>query len=73
MIKTEFYITRYDGVDLYRTYSDEGFYITRNNEIYEEAIDPEGTNRIYTELRMNDKIPGWRSPDEIAADEEEDK
>lgn len=73
MIKTEFYMTRYDGVNLYRTYSDEGFYITRDNEIYEEAIDPEGTNRIYTELRMNDKISGWRSPDEIAADEEKDK
>ena len=49
MIITEFYMTRRDGVNLYRTYSDEGKYIERDGAIYEEAIDPEGTNRTYTE------------------------
>ncbi|MCZ9312878.1 MAG: hypothetical protein O0V67_05835 [Methanocorpusculum sp.] len=49
MIVTEFYMTRRDGVKLYRSYSDEGFYIERDGEMYEEAIDPEGVNRTYTE------------------------
>lgn len=49
MIVTEFYMTRDDGVKLYRTYSDEGFYIERDGEMYEEAIDPESAGRTYTE------------------------
>ena len=49
MIITEFYMTRRDGVNLYRTYSDEGKFIERDGAVYEEAIDPEGTNRTYTE------------------------
>lgn len=62
MIKTEFFTVRFDGVELYRTYSDEGYYITRDDEVFEEAIDPVGYNRVYTELRMEDKIPDWKEP-----------
>lgn len=49
MIKTEFYATRGDGVKLYRTYSTTGKMIERDGDLYSEAIDPEGTNRTYTE------------------------
>lgn len=70
MIKTEFYMTRFDGVELYRTYSDEGYYIERDGVIYEEAVDPEGTDRVYTELRMNDKIPSWQESEEVPTDTE---
>lgn len=49
MIVTEFYTTRTDGVRLYRSYSDGGFYIERDGEMYEEAIDPEGADRTYNE------------------------
>lgn len=48
MIITDFYRTQ-NKVKLYRTYSDQNLYIQRDGEIYEQAIDPEGTNRIYTE------------------------
>ena len=47
MVKTEFYTTRSDGVSLYRTYSDQGRTIIRNDGIeYGEAVDVE--NSIYT-------------------------
>lgn len=49
MIVTEFYMERRDGVRLVRTYSSEGKYITRDGEIYEEAIDPEELGRVYEE------------------------
>ena len=49
MIITEFYMERRDGVRLIRTYSNEGKYITRDGEKYEEAIDPEGLGRVYEE------------------------
>ena len=49
MIIKEFYKTREDGVNLYRTYSDEGYMLERDGVLYEEAIDPEGSGRIYTE------------------------
>ena len=41
MIKVEFYITREDGVDLYRTYSDTDKYILQveTGIEYDEAID----------------------------------
>lgn len=50
-IKTEFYRTREDGVNLYRTYSDEGFYIVQNETgvEYEEAIDVENAPYTYSE------------------------
>lgn len=49
MVKTEFFRTREDGVNLYRTFSDEGFMIERDGVLYEEAIDPENSGRVYNE------------------------
>ena len=51
MLKKEFYIKREDGINLYRTYSDEGFKIhkIRTEEIYDEAIDVEDANYEYEE------------------------
>ena len=49
MIKVEYYITRKDGVILIRTYSDEGYMIERDGVKYSEAIDPEGSGRVYIE------------------------
>lgn len=41
MLKTEFYRTREDGVDLYITYSNTNHYIIQNETgvMYENAID----------------------------------
>lgn len=49
MVKSEFYMTRSDGVNLYRFYSDKNVCISCDGNIYEEAIDPEGVGRTYTE------------------------
>ena len=51
MIVTEYYATRKDGVNLYRTYSDEGKMILQNETgaVYDEAIDIEGRGYTYTE------------------------
>ena len=51
MIIKEFYITRKDGVNLYRTYSDANVQIRKigTNEIYYEAIDIEGAPYQYEE------------------------
>lgn len=50
MIITEFYSTREDGVNLYRTYSDAGLYIRQETGAeYAEAIDVEGSGHTYTE------------------------
>lgn len=48
-IKTEYYMTRTDGVVLNRTYSDAGFMIERDGVRYSEAIDPAELNRKYVE------------------------
>lgn len=49
-IKKEFYRTRTDGVNLYRTYSDNGKMLVRNDgEEFSEAIDVEGAPYSYTE------------------------
>ena len=49
MIKTEFFTIREDGVTLVRTYSDKGMMIERDGVRYDEAIDPEGMGRVYSE------------------------
>lgn len=51
MIVREFYRTREDGVNLYRTYSDIGMYILQNetNIEYSEAIDVENATYTYSE------------------------
>lgn len=56
MIVTEFYRTREDGVRLVRTYSDAGKLIERDGVLYEEAIDPEDSGRVYTESDMDMEI-----------------
>jgi hypothetical protein len=52
MIAKEFYKTRNDGVNLYRTYSNEGYMIQKvgTDEIYEEAIDVETASYKYAEI-----------------------
>lgn len=50
MVKTEFYMTRSDGVSLYRTYSDQGRMLIRNDGVeYGEAVDVENSGYTYTE------------------------
>ena len=51
MIVKEFYRTREDGIDLYKTYSDENYRIRKvgTNEIYDEAIDVEDSDYEYEE------------------------
>lgn len=51
MLRKEFYRTREDGVNLYRTYSDENFMIRQNEtgNLYDEAIDVENAPYTYTE------------------------
>lgn len=47
----EFYRTRNDGVNLYRTYSDGNYMIQKvgTDEVYEEAIDVETASYEYEE------------------------
>jgi hypothetical protein len=49
MVVKEFYRTREDGVNLYRTSSDKGFMIHKigTDEIYDEAIDVENAPFVY--------------------------
>ena len=51
MVVKEFYRTREDGVNLYRNYSDEGYYIQKvgTDEVYSEAIDVENAPYVYVE------------------------
>ena len=51
MIIREFYLTREDGVNLYKTYSDQNFMIHKigTEEVYNEAIDVENAPYIYEE------------------------
>ena len=51
MIVKEFYETRFDGVNLYRTYSDIEHYIRQveTGNIYTEAIDIENASYTYEE------------------------
>lgn len=51
MLRTDFYETRYDGVNLYRTYSDENYKIRQiqTGIIYDEAIDVEDSGYTYEE------------------------
>ena len=51
MIIREFYRTRKDGVNLYRTYSDQKVMIRKvgTNEVYDEAIDIETAPYVYEE------------------------
>ena len=64
MIIKEFYRTRKDGINLYRTYSDKGLIILQNETgvEYEEAIDVE--NAPYTYSETDKPIPEEPSEEE---------
>ena len=51
MIIREFYMTRKDSVNLYKTYSDKGVYIKKQgtDEKYDAAIDVESAPYTYEE------------------------
>ena len=51
MVIKEFFRTREDGVRLYRSYSDQNFYIHKigTDENYAEAIDVEDAPFVYIE------------------------
>jgi hypothetical protein len=51
MIVKEFFMTRTDGVNLYRNYSDTGYRIIQNETgiVYDEAIDVENAPYTYSE------------------------
>ena len=54
MIQKELYMTRSDGVKLYRTYSDSGKGLLQieTGTIYSEAIDVENTAYTYQEVEL---------------------
>ena len=56
MIRKEYYMTRKDGVRLFKNYSDKGFRILQQQTgiVYDEAIDVE--NAPYTYSETGDKI-----------------
>ena len=67
MIIKEFYRQRSDGVNLYRAYSDNGFYILQNETgaEYDEAIDVEDAPYTYTETdRLPNETNETNDPDE---------
>ena len=51
MIKRDFYVTRKDGVNLYKIYSDSNMYIIQNETgiKYSEAVDVENAPYTYSE------------------------
>ena len=63
MIHTIFFITRKDGVNLYKTYSDNNWYIRKvgTNEEYSEAIDVEGSGYTYeeTDKEIEANLPNY--------------
>lgn len=64
MIVTEYYMTRSDGVKLYRTYSDEGMMMIQNETgiKYGEAVDVENSGYTYTET--DEPVEGDTDPNE---------
>lgn len=58
-IKREFYTKRSDGVNLYRTFSDEGLQIQKvgTDEVYDEAIDVEAASFKYAETDIRIEAP----------------
>jgi hypothetical protein len=55
MVVREFYETRYDGINLYRTRSDIGMQIRKvgTDEIYDEAIDVADAPFTYEETNIS--------------------
>ena len=71
MIIREFLETRTDGVNLYRTYSDQGFMLRQveTGILYGEPIDVEDAPYTYEETDVLIESDGFLAPDEISADE----
>ena len=70
----EFYKTREDGVNLYRTYSDQGFMLRQieTGILYGEPIDVEDAPYTYEEtdiLIEGSEGESTLAPDEISAEE----
>lgn len=65
MIVTEVYGEFSPGVNLIRTYSDQGYKIERDGVRYDEAIDPENMGRVYTET--DELIPRDEEADDAEA------
>ena len=59
MIVTEIFTIRSDGVELYRTYSDQGYRILQNDTgiVYDEAIDVKNSGHIYSETDEKVEAP----------------
>lgn len=59
LIEREYYRTRNDGVKLYKSYSDAGFYILQNEtqRKYDAAIDVETAPYTYTETDEPIEVP----------------
>lgn len=51
MVQRDYYMRRNDGVVLYRSYSDEGYFIQQveTGNVYSEAIDVDGAPYTYEE------------------------
>ena len=72
MIKKEFCIKRNDGIDLFRSYSDEGKYIIQKETGYKytEAVDVEESKFTYEET--DEKIkPIEENSDEASLNEDD--
>lgn len=69
MLRNDFYMTRDDGVKLFRTYSDSGMMIRQNQTdiLYSEAIDVMNSGYTYTET---DILIETEEPEESQTPEE---
>lgn len=69
MIIKEYYTTRKDGVNLYKTYSDQNLYIRQveTGVEYVEAIDIENAPYTYEET---DKVIEEEKPEEVIEESE---
>lgn len=58
MIQREFYMTREDGMNLYRTYSDTGLKIKQieTDVVYSEAVDVENAPFTYEEVEPSTQL-----------------
>lgn len=56
MVIREFYTTRDDGVNLYKTYSDKGVYLIQEQTGYEYDIAIDVENTPYTYIETDKKI-----------------
>lgn len=69
MIVQEFYETRFDGVNLYRTYSDTNHYIRQKETgvVYSDAVDVEDAPYTYEETDELIPTDVLESKEEIAS------